>query len=176
MTRRDIPPAPKPRPAWPLAGLLCCALVMIGGQAARAAADDESPVSFRNDVMAVLSKAGCNAGACHGNKSGKGGFKLSLRGQDPDADFNTLTRDLFARRTDPLDPDGSLILLKATTQTPHEGGLRFKRDSVEYGVVRRWIAAGTPKDGPSAPTLQRLEVTPSERVLNAPADQVQVKA
>src|SRR5215212_2030613 len=64
-----------------------------------------SPVSFRNEVMAVMSKAGCNAGACHGNKSGKAGFKLSLRGQDPDADLDTLTRDAFARRTDPLDPD-----------------------------------------------------------------------
>src|SRR5688572_28125414 len=38
----------------------------------------EGPVSFRNDVMAVLSKAGCNLGTCHGNANGKGGFKLSL--------------------------------------------------------------------------------------------------
>src|SRR5688572_3414918 len=62
-----------------------------------------SQVSFRNDVMAVLSKAGCNAGTCHGNKSGKGGFKLSLRGQDPDLDYLVLTRDLFARRANPLE-------------------------------------------------------------------------
>src|SRR5881398_2034952 len=88
-------------------------------------------VSFRNDVMAVLSKAGCNAGACHGNKSGKGGFKLSLRGQDPEQDYLVLTRDTFARRTNPLDPDQSLILLKPTTAIAHEGGLRFKVDSQE---------------------------------------------
>src|SRR5438067_7616941 len=86
-------------------------------------------VSFRNDVMAVLSKSGCNAGACHGNKNGKGGLKLSLRGQDPDLDFNVLTRDLFARRINPMDPDRSLILLKATAQVPHEGGVRFRADS-----------------------------------------------
>src|SRR2546426_7206833 len=85
-------------------------------------------VAFRNDVMAVLSKAGCNAGACHGNKSGKAGFKLSLRGQDPDVDYLTLTRDTFARRTNPMEPDQSLILLKPTTQIPHEGGLRFARN------------------------------------------------
>src|SRR5678815_4682165 len=82
-------------------------------------------VSFRNDAMAVFSKSGCNAGACHGNKNGKGGFKLSLRGQDPDLDFLALTRDQLARRTNPLEPDQSLILLKATAQIPHEGGVRF---------------------------------------------------
>src|SRR5947209_17849142 len=79
-------------------------------------------VSFRNDVMAVLSKAGCSAGTCHGNKNGKGGFKLSLRGQEPDVDYVTLTRDLFARRIDPMEPQQSLILLKPTTQVAHEGG------------------------------------------------------
>src|SRR5947209_14926952 len=104
------------------------------------------PVSFRNEVMPILSKAGCNAGACHGNKSGKGGFKLSLRGQDPDADHATLTRDLFARRTNPLDPDRSLLLLKATAQLPHEGGQRFKADSLEYRLLRQWIDAGQPRD------------------------------
>ena len=65
------------------------------------------PASFRNDAMAVLSKAGCNAGACHGNKSGKGGLKLSLRGQDPEDDYAVLTRDFLARRVDTVDPDAS---------------------------------------------------------------------
>src|SRR5689334_17327367 len=87
------------------------------------------PVSFRNDVMAVISKAGCNAGTCHGNANGKAGFKLSLRGQDPDFDFDVLTRDIFSRRTNPFDSDQSLILLKPTTQVAHEGGARFKKDS-----------------------------------------------
>src|SRR5688500_11690608 len=80
------------------------------------ASDPSVSVSFKNDVMAVLSKAGCNAGACHGNRSGKGGFKLSLRGESSAADYDALTRDVYARRIDPLDPDRSLILLKATTQ------------------------------------------------------------
>lgn len=132
-------------------------------------------VSFRNDVMAVLAKAGCNAGACHGNKSGKGGFKLSLRGQDPDIDYNTLTRELDARRTNPMDPDQSLILLKPTTQLPHEGGRRFGKDSVEYKILRQWIADGTPQDTPATPRLVRLEVTPAEQVLVEPADRVQIR-
>jgi hypothetical protein len=133
-------------------------------------------VSFRVDVMAVLSKAGCNAGACHGNKSGKAGFKLSLRGQDPEWDFAALTHDLFARRTNPLDPDRSLILLKPTTQLAHEGGLRFTRDSLEYGILRQWIQAGTPLESPGTPTLVKLEVTPAQQVLVEPESQTQIKA
>src|SRR4029453_13138019 len=104
------------------------------------------PVSFRNDVMAVLSKGGCNAGACHGNASGKGGFKLSLRGEEPEADYAALTRDVFGRRINPIDPEASLILLKATTEIAHEGGNRFGVDSLEYGILRRWIADGAHAD------------------------------
>src|SRR5439155_871898 len=94
-------------------------------------------VSFRNEVMPVLSKAGCNAGTCHGNANGKAGFKLSLRGESSDLDFIALTRDQFARRVNPTEPEQSLILLKATTQLAHEGGSRFKQDSWEYETLRR---------------------------------------
>ena len=112
-------------------------------------------------VMAVLSKAGCNAGACHGNKNGKGGFKLSLRGQDPGEDYATLTRDMFARRVDAVDPDKSLVLLKPTTQLPHEGGLRFRPDSPEYATLRAWVAEGAPSGGGPVPVLRTLEVAPA---------------
>ena len=101
--------------------------------AGRACAD--GPVSFRNEVMAVLSRGGCNAGACHGNQNGKNGFKLSLRGQDPDFDLAVLTRDQFARRTDRLHPEDSLLLLKPTAAVPHEGGKRFDADSREYAIL-----------------------------------------
>src|SRR5262245_54105645 len=102
--------------------------------------------SFRNDVMAVLSKAGCNQGSCHGNQNGKGGFKLSLRGEDPDADFNTLTRDLLGRRVNRQRPDDSLLLLKPLGALPHEGGQRFRAGSPEHALLRGWIAAGLPAD------------------------------
>src|SRR5437773_9047636 len=108
----------------PLHFILLLACSLIAATAADVRADDlRRDISFRNDVMAVLSKAGCNAGACHGNKSGKGGFKLSLRGQDPDLDYLALTSDLSGRRINPIEPDKSLILLKPTTQVAHEGGL-----------------------------------------------------
>ena len=132
-------------------------------------------VSFRNDVLAVLSKAGCNAGTCHGNKNGKGGFKLSLRGQDPEQDYKTLTRDIFSRRVDPINPAASLILLKPTTAVPHEGGQRLKPESQEYNILKAWVAADMPNDSATAPSLKRIDVRPTEQVLVAPMREVQLQ-
>jgi hypothetical protein len=146
--------------------------ILIGLLPALAGAEE---ISFRNDVMAVLSKAGCNAGACHGNKSGKAGFKLSLRGQDPDVDYLTLTRDTFARRTNPLEPDQSLILLKPTTAIAHEGGMRFARESQEYQILRSWIAAGTPPDSAATPRLASIAVSPAEQILVDPQKSTQIR-
>src|SRR5579871_3859633 len=132
-------------------------------------------VSFRNEVMAVLSKAGCNQGACHGNQNGKNGFKLSLRGQDPAFDLDVLRHGMFGRRVNPLRPEESLVLLKATATAPHEGGKRFTSDSPEYAILARWIAQGMPADPTTAPVLQRIEVSPREQVLFDPADRVQLR-
>jgi hypothetical protein len=136
------------------------------------------PVSFRNDVMAVLSKAGCNQGTCHGSQNGKNGFKLSLRGEDPLWDLNALTRDGLGRRVEPSAPDGSLVLLKATGSIPHEGGRRFERVSADYKLICQWIEGGARDDPPHGPVLQRIEVEPREQVLVAPpyCSQLHVKA
>lgn len=134
------------------------------------------PVSFHNEVIPVLSKVGCSLGTCHGNKYGKGGFKISLRCQDPELDFISLTREDAGRRVNALEPDRSLLLLKATTQVPHEGGLRFKKDSEEYRILRQWIAEGGRDDAATAPKLQRIEVAPLQRVLTAPRTNVQLTA
>ncbi len=132
------------------------------------------PISFRNDVMAVLSKAGCNAGACHGNANGKAGFKLSLRGESPDLDFLALTHDQFNRRIDLLEPAQSLMLLKPLTKISHEGGQRFTTNSWEYAALLNWIAQGATNDLASAPRLTNLVVTPLEAVLIEPTNQVQL--
>ncbi len=116
------------------------------------AAIADTPVSFRNDVSAVLSRSGCNAGACHGNLNGKGGFKLSLRGEDADADLAALTRGMLGRRTDPHSPADSLVLKKATGQVPHEGGVRFNAASSEYAILRTWIADGCRPDAANTPS------------------------
>jgi len=138
----------------------------------RAGADD---VNFRNDVMAVLSKAGCNSRACHGNANGKAGFRLSLRGEDPAFDFMSLTRDTFGRRIDRTQPAESLILRKATGSVPHEGGRRFAIDSTEYAILSRWIESGARVDRDDAPRVTRLEVTPADQVLVEPAGAVALR-
>src|SRR5713226_9192280 len=133
-------------------------------------------ISFRNDVMAVLSKAGCNQGVCHGNQNGKNGFKLSLRGEDPAWDFSALTRDMLGRRVNKDKPAESLILLKPTANVPHEGGRRFAIDSPEYHILIGWIAAGMPPDPPPAPILKKVTVTPTEQILVEPVRQIQLRA
>lgn len=130
--------------------------------------------SFRHHVMAVLSRAGCNMGTCHGNANGKGGLKLSLRGQDADADYDTLTRKLGSRRLSMFDPDSSLLLLKPTMSIPHQGGRRFNSDAVEYQILREWIATGMARDPQDLPRLVSLAASPSHATLYAPETSVQI--
>lgn len=132
--------------------------------------------SFRNDVMAAISKAGCNLGTCHGNATGKGGFKLSLRGQDIDDDFKALTRDVSGRRVNVFMPESSLMLIKSTNQLAHEGGKRIDSRGWEYQVLRDWIAAGMPPAGKDDVIVKKLDVTPREQIIDEPQSQVQLKA
>ena len=130
---------------------------------------DITPVSYRRDVTAVLSKAGCNMGACHGNLNGKGGFRLSLRGEDPAFDLAMLARDAAGRRLDLASPWTSLALLKPTGQLPHEGGPRIAVDSPEADALAGWIAAGARDDLEASPKLVKLAVWPAERMAAAPS-------
>jgi hypothetical protein len=131
---------------------------------------------FGVEVMAVLSKSGCNAGACHGNANGKGGLKISLRGQEPAEDYDVLTKDLGGRRINRERPEDSLLLLKPTGAVPHQGGVRFRMDSAEYGVLRDWIAGGAKKLLTDSAQLVALEVTPREAFIVEPNDKMQIKA
>jgi hypothetical protein len=126
------------------------------------------PVSFRRDVIPALSQAGCNTGACHGTPTGKGGFRLSLRGYLPDQDFQVLTRESAGRRVNPLAAETSLILRKPLGEVPHEGGLRLSRTSKSFEYIHAWIQEGA-RDEPGGPEPLRLEILPESRVLNAPA-------
>ena len=123
------------------------------------------PVDFRRELVPLLSRLGCNAGGCHGKASGQNGFKLSLFGFDAAFDYDALTKEARGRRVFPDAPDHSLVLLKATAQVPHGGGKRMQRDSNEYQLFRRWIAAGTPASAPDAPHVVKLRITPGDRVL-----------
>jgi hypothetical protein len=121
-------------------------------------------VGFREHVLPVLSKAGCNAGACHASQYGKGGFKLTVFAFDPDADYRAIVRDSFGRRASTISPRASLFLLKPTLGAPHEGGRRLHTDSVDYRVLEAWLAGGAPPPSPKAPQVAGLRVLPPRRV------------
>lgn len=127
--------------------------------------------SFRNHVIPVLTRLGCNSGACHGAAAGKGGFKLTLRGYDPEADFNVLTRQSLGRRINKLEPAKSLMLLKPTMAIGHGGGERIKVDSLEYKVLSEWIANGSHAPAESDARITKIEVTPKASSLALGAEQ-----
>ncbi len=135
--------------------------------------DRPCPVSFRRDVMPAFSQAGCNMGACHGTPTGKGGFRLSLRGYLPDQDFAILSREAGGRRINPMAAETSLLLRKPLGEVPHEGGLRLHRNTKTYEFLHDWIAEGA-RDDAGGPKPVRLEVLPEPRVLIAPASTQQL--
>ncbi|MCY2964356.1 MAG: DUF1553 domain-containing protein [Planctomycetota bacterium] len=130
----------------------------------RQSAADE-PWSFRHDVQTVLTRAGCNMGACHGAQAGKKNFKLALRGYDHEMDFNTLTRQAKGRRINRVDPAKSLLLVKGAGEVPHGGGTRFEPESLEYRIVSEWIAQGAPAPSKTDATVVNLEVLPRQVTL-----------
>jgi hypothetical protein len=122
----------------------------------------EEPLSFRKDVLPVLSRAGCNAGSCHAKSGGQNGFALSIFTYDPLSDYREIVFNARGRRVFPAAPDNSLLLLKATETVPHEGGQRFAKDSAFYTLLHTWIAQGMPYTTPDEAELVRLDVEPAE--------------
>lgn len=131
--------------AWPL---IARAEVHVPGRAPIEAAD------FERHVMGLFSKAGCNNGSCHGSFQGKGGFRLSLFGYDPAKDAATLTREVMGRRIDLVDPEKSLLLLKATGSVPHEGGVRITKGSWQYQILLDWISTGARRQANSGAVVE----------------------
>ncbi len=131
-------------------GVLTLALV-VGSSASSASAGVDLPgnkkvdeVDFERHVMGLFGRMGCNSGSCHGSFQGKGGFRLSLFGYEPERDFGSVIRDNLGRRISISDPDSSLLLLKATGQVDHGGGMRFLKNSWQYKIFREWIERGAP--------------------------------
>jgi hypothetical protein len=121
---------------------------------------------FENDVEPILSRFGCNSSGCHGKAEGQNGFKLSVFGFDPAADFAALTKESRGRRVFPAAPEHSLLLRKASGQVAHGGGLRVPAGSRDYETLRAWIAAGTPFGSANEPGVERIRVEPRERVMS----------
>ncbi len=120
--------------------------------------------SFRNDVVPVLARLGCSSGTCHGANSGKGGFKLSLRGYAPEQDFLSITRELGGRRISREAPERSLLLRKPLMEVPHAGGRALEKGSREYFALLGWLLQGAPPVDEKDPALVRLELLPGDRV------------
>ena len=135
--------------------------------------EHSTPRSFRNDVLPVFAKVGCNMGSCHGALAGKGGFKLSLRGYHPSADFARIVQEARGRRIERLDPGRSLILAKPSGAIPHKGGLRFDVGSPEYQAIAEWIAQGAPPPETTDAKVDHLEILP-QRMLLTPGMEQQI--
>ena len=133
-------------------------------------------VSFTRDVMPVLSKAGCNGGGCHGNQNGKGGFKLSLWGENPTLDHKNILSS--EKRANLSNPEVSKLLRKPTLLENHEGDKRFDLKSEEYQILHDWLKSGAKNDIDSAPQLESIRIIPSSLLLSAPNKKInlQVKA
>jgi hypothetical protein len=130
--------------------------------------------NFANDIEPVLSRFGCNASGCHGKAEGQNGFKLSIFGFDPAADFAALVEEGRGRRVFPAVPEQSLLLRKMSGQMPHGGGARVPRGSAAYETLRAWVAAGMPVGSNDDPAVVDVRVEPAERVL-APREGQQLR-
>ncbi len=125
--------------------LFATALCLAATQGASAA---EQPVSFVNEIIPVMTKAGCNVGFCHAKAgNGRNGFRLSLLGFEPLEDYEHLVKEGRGRRLFAAAPERSLLLRKASGQAPHGGGVRLDASSEGYALLRKWIAQGAPYDG-----------------------------
>src|SRR6266436_3931545 len=135
----------------------------------------QKPVTFLRDVAPILNKTGCMSGPCHGAAKGKNGFKLSLRGYDPQFDYEALLYDLSGRRFNRADPARSLMLAKPTQEVAHAGGLRFETTSDYYKTIFNWIAQGVPYGDPAKDSVARLDVEPKEIFMSKPGETSTIK-
>ncbi len=119
---------------------------------------------FSRHVVPIFSKLGCNAGACHGAVQGQNGFRLSLFGMEPVLDHVRLLRDSGGRRINTIDPDASLLLLKASGQSTHRGGMRTTPGSADYRILRDWLGQGAKLDAVEKSLINRLRVSPQEKL------------
>lgn len=131
-------------------------------------------VDFERHVMGLLSKAGCNAGSCHGSFQGKNGFRLSLFGYEPSMDHAALTRDNLGRRVNLVKPDESLMLLKGAGIVAHDGSVRFGKDGWVYNVLREWVRTGA-KWTPGSGAIAKLSITPGDFAVLANDKPLQLK-
>jgi hypothetical protein len=125
----------------------------------------EMPLDFHTEIIPLLNKQGCNQGACHGAQHGKGGFRLSLFGFDPDFDYEQIVKSAKGRRVVLSDPERSILLLKPSLAMEHGGGERLKANSAPYQMLKQWLEEGAPPPGANPPKVTQLTVLPPQRLM-----------
>ena len=141
--------------------------------AVKVAGIDERLVGFVREIQPVLGKTGCNQGTCHGSAKGKNGFKLSLRGYDPDFDYQALVNDLSGRRFNRAAVDESLMLQKPLAEVPHEGRQAIKPGSRYHALLRRWIAEGARFEDVAKARATNITILPATVEIDLPGRQQQ---
>lgn len=161
---------------WCLPRILLLAVVAATVLTPKTGRAAERPISFINDVMPVITKAGCNIGVCHAKAGGgQNGFQLSVLGFDLQDDYEHLVKEGRGRRLFPNEPERSLILRKASGQVPHGGGIRLSTTSEGYATLREWIRQGAPFGSETEPKLTSFEVQPNRGTVKQKTEQ-QLKA
>jgi hypothetical protein len=157
-----------------IVGLLSAPLLLLTCAVGAPRPGSAPALHFENDIVPLLSRYGCNAAGCHGSADGQNGFKLSVFGSDPAADYAALVKEGRGRRVLFASPENSLVLAKASGAVAHGGGIRIRRDSQQFETLRAWIAAGAPLGDPAAPRVVTIQVEPREKVM-AMAGQQQLR-
>ena len=129
---------------------------------------------FATEIIPVLTKAGCNSGACHGAAAGRGGFNLSLFGSDPAADFESIAQALKGRRVNTKHPSQSLVLKKPTGQINHGGDVVLSQDGAGAALLEKWIALGAPAG--KSRKLNKFAIRISSPLLEKPGSSTEARA
>ena len=133
----------------------------------------DMPVNFTREIVPILTRSGCNQGACHGAQHGRGGFKLSLFGFDAPFDHAQIVQSAEGRRVVPSDPERSILIMKPALLMDHGGGERFKVNSREYLHLKRWLEDGAPEPGSKDPEVKSIDVWPARRIM-VPGEEQQI--
>ena len=139
---------------------------------AKVAAAETRTLSFVNDVQPILTKSGCNAGACHAKAiTGQRGFRLSVLGFEPEEDYEAIVKQGKGRRVFPPAPEESLLITKAAAIVPHTGGKKIEPGSESYKTLVEWIAAGMPYAAEKEAKISQIEVSPPRATLKVKTEQ-----
>lgn len=137
-------------------------ILLLSGLGSWIQAEEPVPLSFRNDVLPILSRHGCASGACHAKAEGQNGFHLTVFAYDPEADYREIVHNARGRRVFPAAPEKSLLVLKATHRVEHEGGEAIARGSEAERILIEWIRQGMPWEVPGEPRIEGILVQPAE--------------